>query len=117
MVSCEITDELPGLADTGENVAVAPLGRPLADSATEPAKVPFCAAMVMLYCADPPGCTVCGEVLEPSVNVGTDAALTVKLTALDVPPPGAGVVTVTGRAPAVVIALAGIAAVSSVALT
>src|SRR5262245_43891088 len=42
-------------------------------------------------------------------------AMTVKLTALDVPPPGAGVKTVTEGVPAAAMSLAGIEAVSWVA--
>ena len=45
------------------------------------------------------------------------AALIVKLTAFEVPPPGVGVTTVTLAVPAEAISLAGIAAVSCVALT
>jgi hypothetical protein len=58
MVSVELAEVLPGVTETGENVAVAPVGSPLAASVTAPGKVPFCAAAVMVYVAEPPGCTV-----------------------------------------------------------
>ena len=50
------------------------------------------------------------------VRVGT-GLLTVKLTALEVPPPGVGLKTVTGKVPAEAISAAVMAAVSWVGLT
>jgi hypothetical protein len=224
MVICVVADELPGVTELGANVAVAPVGRPLAAKVIEPGKVPFCAVAVMVYCADPPDWMVCDAVVELSVKVGadtpvplsvavcgefaalsdtdnvavklaadagvkvtvmpqespapsvavqvsvsakseefvpvmlmllmvsvavpgfdnmitgavavaattvlgkvtvavlseasgTEGALTVKLTAAEVPPPGDGFVTVTGAVPALAISVARIAAVSWVALT
>ena len=49
--------------------------------------------------------------------LGAEAALIVNDTVADVPPPGAGLVTVTVAVPAVAISAAEIAAVSCVALT
>jgi hypothetical protein len=74
MVSVELADVLPGTTEAGENIAVAPLGSPLAERATVPEKVPFCAVAMMVYCADAPGWTVCVRGVELSVNVGTGAA-------------------------------------------
>ena len=51
------------------------------------------------------------------VIVGTGGSLIVKVRALDVPPPGAGVNTVTGTVPASVMSAAVIAVVSRVAET
>jgi hypothetical protein len=53
---------------------------------------------------------------ESDVIVGA-GLLTVKLLAAEVPPPGAAFVTVTGKVPAVAMAVAGIVAVTSVVLT
>ena len=50
-------------------------------------------------------------------GTGLLAALIVKTAALDVPPPGAGLVTVTDGVPALAISLARMAAVTCVALT
>ena len=57
------------------------------------------------------------EVGAREVSVGAEAALIAKDTDADVPPPGAGFVTVTVAVPAVAISAAVIAAVSCVALT
>jgi hypothetical protein len=75
----------------------------------------------------PLGVTVMVEVpLEPAGAIGTalplivkvpPEAFTVKLTLLEVPPPGAGFVTVTAFVPAVAMSDARMAAVSWVALT
>ena len=74
--------------------------------------VPF---TVRLNAAEPAVALVgCSVVI---VGVGLLAAVTVKLTALDVPPPGEGLVTVTGGVPAVAMSEARMAAVSLVALT
>ncbi len=66
--------------------------------------------------------TVSVNAVEPAVavdgcrvviaGVGLFAAVMVKFTALDVPPPGVGLVTVTGAEPAVAMSVARIAAVS-----
>jgi hypothetical protein len=65
--------------------------------------------------AAPPAVALVGAI-DVSVGAGF-APLTGKLTVFDVPPPGAGFVTVTGNVPAVEISLARIAAVICVALT
>ena len=57
------------------------------------------------------------EVGASEVSVGAEAALIANDTDADVPPPGAGFVTVTVAVPAVAISAAVIAAVSCVALT
>lgn len=56
----------------------------------------------------------CSDVI---AGAGLFAAVMVKVTALDVPPPGAGLVTVTPGVPTVVMSLARMAAVSLVTLT
>ena len=64
-------------------------------------------------CAPEPTATEAGE---REVIVGTGFP-TEKFTALDVPPPGAGFVTVTGYVPAVAMSVLVRASVSSVLLT
>lgn len=65
--------------------------------------------------APEPATTVVGATV---VTVGTGfVPVTVKVTELDVPPPGAGLVTVTAGVPAAVTSEARIAAVSCVAFT
>jgi uncharacterized membrane protein YedE/YeeE len=63
--------------------------------------------------AAPPAFALVGE----SVVIVGAGLSTVKFTAVEVPPPGVGFVTVTGNVPAVAISAAVIAAVTSVALT
>jgi hypothetical protein len=63
--------------------------------------------------AVPPAVALLGEIV---VTLGI-GLLTVKVTALEVPPPGVGLVTVTLKVPAVAMSEARIAAVSCVALT
>lgn len=70
MVSMELAEELPGVTEVGKNEAVAPEGRPLAVSVTGLENVPFCAVAVMVYCAEPPGCTVCAVVVELTMKLG-----------------------------------------------
>jgi hypothetical protein len=60
---------------------------------------------------------VVAEVGAIEVSAGAETALIVKDRFADVPPPGAGLVTVTAAVPAVAISAAVIAAVSCVALT
>ena len=62
----------------------------------------------------PPTVAVAGAI---AVSAGDEAALIVNDTEPDVPPPGAGFVTVTGAVPAVAISAAVIAAVNCVAFT
>ena len=62
----------------------------------------------------PPTVAVAGTI---AVSAGDEAALIVNDTEPDVPPPGAGFVTVTGAVPAVAISAAVIAAVNCVAFT
>ena len=64
--------------------------------------------------AAPPAVAEVGAI---EVSVGPETALIVKDRVADVPPPGAGFVTVTVAVPAVAISAAVIAAVSCVALT
>lgn len=66
--------------------------------------------------AAPPAVAVVG-LIEVSVGTGLLATLTVNVEASEVPPPGAGLVTVTGKLPAVAMSPAVIAAVTCVALT
>jgi hypothetical protein len=78
-----------------------------AELATKP--VPFTVRVK----ATPPAVALVGEIV---VIVGA-GLFTVKVTAFDVPPPGAGLVTVTLRVPAVATSEAWTAAVNFVALT
>jgi hypothetical protein len=66
--------------------------------------------------AAPPATALFGEIM---VIVGREAAplVTVKFTAFEVPPPGAGLVTVTADVPVEAMLVAGIAAVNCVELT
>ena len=66
--------------------------------------------------ADPPAVAEDGE-MEVREGTGLFAGLMVKVTAEEVPPPGVGLKTVTLAVVAVVISVAGIAAVSWVAET
>ena len=70
MLSVELADELPGVMEPGLNVAMAPVGIPLAERVTALENVPFCAVAVMVNCAVPPGWMVCGAVGELRVKVG-----------------------------------------------
>jgi hypothetical protein len=63
---------------------------------------------------DPPAVALLGERV---VIVGTGTGETVKLTAFEVPPPGAGVFTVMGKFPTAVMSETRICAVTFVALT
>jgi hypothetical protein len=63
--------------------------------------------------AGPPAVALEGDI-EVTVGAGFAATLIVKVSALDVPPPGAGVCTVTFAVPAVLKSDAGICAVSEV---
>jgi hypothetical protein len=63
--------------------------------------------------AGPAAVALEGE-MEVTVGAGFVGALMVKVSALDVPPPGAGVCTVTFAVPAVLKSDAGICAVSEV---
>ena len=62
------------MTELGLNVAVEPVGIPLAAKVMEPGKVPFCAVAMMVYSADAPGRTVCVPGVELSVKVGAGAA-------------------------------------------
>jgi hypothetical protein len=66
--------------------------------------------------AAPPAVALVG-LIEASVGTGLFAALTLKFTGVEVPPPGAALITVTGNDPAVAMSAAVIAAVTCVALT
>jgi hypothetical protein len=61
--------------------------------------------------AAPPAVALVGE-MEVNVGTGLLATLTLKFTAVEVPPPGAAFVTVTGKDPAEAISDARIAAVT-----
>lgn len=69
-MSCAVAAELPGVSEAGEKVAVAPVGKPVAEKVTGFEYAPFCGVTVMEYCAEPPACTVCAVVDEVMVNVG-----------------------------------------------
>jgi hypothetical protein len=66
--------------------------------------------------AAPPAVALLGE-RDVIVGLGLFVAVTVKESALEIPPPGAGFVTVTWAVPAVAISAAAIVAVSCVVLT
>ncbi len=55
MLSCDVAEVLPGVAEGGEKTPVAPVGRPLAASVTGFENVPFCAVTVIVYVAVAPG--------------------------------------------------------------
>ena len=79
MLSVEVADEPPGVIEAGLKVAVAPEGNPLAARETALGKLPFSAVAVMVYCAVPPGWTVCAVVDEVTVYVGGGGAAPVPL--------------------------------------
>ena len=79
MLSVEVADELPGVIEAGLKVAVAPTGNPFAARMTALGKLPFSAVAVMVYCAVPPGWTVCVVVDEVTAYVGGGGAVPVPL--------------------------------------
>jgi hypothetical protein len=97
----------PADTDDGLNVAAAPVGNPLAANVTGVGKVPATAVVAIVYTAEPPAVTVCG----PEVFVKLKS-VTLNDAPFDVPPPGAGLKTVTVVAPPVEISDAGTAAVN-----
>jgi len=101
-----------GVTEAGLKVAVELAGKPLTLNVMASAKPFVVGVTVNGINACCPALTV-GRVAGPS----TVKPSTVKLTALVVPPPGFGFVTVTFAFPAVATSLAGMAAVSCVALT
>ena len=48
----------PGVTETGEKVAVAPVGSPLAERLTGSLKLPFTDVTIIVYCTLPPAFTV-----------------------------------------------------------
>lgn len=100
----------PALTDVGLNVTPVPAGNPVAVKLIELIKVPT-AAVAIVNVADWPATIVCGP-------VGLDIVKSpiVNVSAVDAPPPGVGLNTVTAAEPEVAISLAGTAAVSCVAL-
>jgi hypothetical protein len=85
ILNCEVADELPGVIEGGEKVAVAPGGSPLAANITGLENVPFCAFTVMEYWAVPPGVTVCAEVDEVIKKLGVAVPVPLKATVCGVP--------------------------------
>jgi hypothetical protein len=55
MVSCVVAEELPGVTELGWKLAVAPVGKLLAEKLTGLVYEPFCAVTVMVYLAEPAG--------------------------------------------------------------
>ena len=84
------------LTDEGFTVQVAFDGAPLQVKLSVPDR-PFCGAMLRLYVAVCPALTV-AEVEEPEA-APIEKSWTVKSTEFEVPPPGAGLVTTTGKVP------------------
>jgi hypothetical protein len=80
MVRVELADALPGVTETGLKLAVAPAGRPVAESVTTPEKTPFCGVTAMEYVAMPPCVTVWVGFVVVTANVGV--ALPVPLSAI-----------------------------------
>jgi hypothetical protein len=79
MLSVEVADPPPGETEAGEKVAVAPGGNPLAENETLPGNVPFFAATVMEYLAEPPGGTVCAPVVDETVKLGAARPVPVRV--------------------------------------
>ena len=105
-MSAAVTAIVTCVALTNVTVLAAPLNVPVAPlTKFEPLMVSVKAA--------PPAVALTGA---NDVIVGT-GLLTVKFVAVDVPPPGTGLVTVTPKVPAVAMSAAVIAAVTWVALT
>lgn len=70
---------LVAVAELGEKVAVTPVGRPVAESATEPVK-PFCGVTLMVVVPLPPCATVSEVGEEASVKLAVADAATVTVT-------------------------------------
>jgi hypothetical protein len=59
MVSVLLAPAVPGVTETGEKVATAPVGKPVTDSVTGLLKLPLTEVTLMVKVASPPGFTVC----------------------------------------------------------
>lgn len=100
----------PTLTDAGLNVTPVPAGNPVAVKLIELTNVPT-AAVAIVNVAAWPAVTLCGP-----VGLDIVKSPTVNVSALDVPPPGVGLKTVTEAVPVAAMSLAGTAAVNCVAL-
>ena len=102
----------PAMAGFGVNVTWVPCGRPVAARVTEFEKPLLEGAIIIVNCAGCPAGTV--AVLVDTVGVKLSAT---KGCPADVPPPGAGFVTVTCRLPPSALSEAGTVVVNCEALT
>ena len=103
---------VPAATDAGLNDAAAPAGNPEAVNVTIPGNVPPTDAVEIVTIPDWPAGNVC------VVGVAiTEKSVIVTVSEFDVPPPGAGLTTVTAAVPEMAMSLAVIAAVNCVALT
>ena len=112
--SAPTATELPQVFVSLKSAAFVPVMlMPLIASAAEPILV-----SVTLFATEFVPVVVFGKASDAGLSdAAGPAALIVKFTALEAPPPGAGLFTVTGAMPALAISAAGIAAVTFVALT
>jgi hypothetical protein len=82
MLKTTLAEPVPGTTCGGANVAVNPFGRPLMLMSTMPVKGDGCAAILKVYTAMFPACTVCDE-LPTGASVKSGVAPTVVVTAAD----------------------------------
>jgi hypothetical protein len=80
MLRMLVAPALPGVTEAGENVPLAPAGRPVTLSDTAPVKVPPSEETWMLKFAAPPGLTACVAGAAASVKVAGLAPLPFSVT-------------------------------------
>lgn len=98
---------VPALTDAGLNVAVAPVGKPLALKVTEPGNAPPTVAVAIAKLAGDPAVIVCVAVVAVTLK-----SVIVSVSEFEVPPPGVGFTTVIAAVPFDAMSAAVIAAVS-----
>lgn len=112
MESTTLVDVLPAGSDAGENVGLAPTGKPETVNMTVPSSVPFDGATIKPKVAGLPALTVM-----LAAGAVTLKSATVSVSALVEPPPGDGLLTVTLNGPLCAKSLGNSDAVSDVELT
>jgi hypothetical protein len=83
VVVTDIAVPVPALTDDGLNVALAPIGRPLAVKVTAPGNAPPTVAVAIVKFAEPPAVTVCVAVVALTLK-----SVIVSVSKFEVPPPG-----------------------------
>lgn len=107
VVVTDIVVLVAALTDDGLNVALAPIGKPLAVKVTVPGNAPPTVAVAIVKFAEPPAVTVCAVVVALTLK-----SVMVNVSEFDVPPPGVGFTTVIAAVPLAAMSAAVIAAVN-----